>query len=73
MLLCPRKGITLDENVISLALQQFQNRTVSPNNIDEFLHNGVTFRSIDQFNMICDCSDYYKYKYCKHIIALKNK
>ena len=39
--------------------------------IDDLHEGSCYFRTINPLLDVCDCADYYKYKYCKHTLAIK--
>jgi hypothetical protein len=69
LLYYPRKGI--DKIVLNRALEQLLLRKNIPQNLDEFYQGWCYFRVINVSMNQCDCADFYKYGYCKHLLALK--
>jgi len=68
-----RKGICSSEDEIAVALEQMQNRPLLPKSIDELFVGWCNFRTLNKLDLSCDCCEYFKYKYCKHLIALNIK
>ena len=65
----PRKGIPKEE--LEEALKSLIKRGAIPNFFKE-LHEGLYyFRIINPIQNQCDCSEFYKYNYCKHSLAIQ--
>ena len=67
-LYCTRKGIEIDE--LEMALERYVSRKPLPINADDLFENWGYFRTINIIEKTCDCVDFFKYSYCKHVIAL---
>lgn len=66
----PRKGINIEglEEMLEIRIK----RKGLPKNIDELFKAWGHFRTLNVDDEICDCCYYFKYGYCKHVLALKH-
>lgn len=69
-LYCTRKGVDTDEDVQEI-LEKHLLRNPLPDNADELFEYWGYFRTINVIHQTCDCAEFSKRNYCKHIIALK--
>lgn len=71
LLYCPRKGI--EKTSINMALRNLLQRKEFPATLDELFKGWINFRTLDKRTKSCNCAEFYKSSYCKHLIALKIK
>ncbi len=64
-----RKGIEIKKT--QLLLQKVLTRKLLPKNINELFEGWGIFRTFNVLQNTCDCSDFCKYNYCKHFLAMK--
>jgi len=66
---CLRKRIP--ETQIEKIKNDYIQKNPLPQNMDELYEGWGCLRIININRQTCDCSNFFKYGYCKHIIALK--
>ena len=65
----PRKGVS--KELLNTALIALLNRKDIPDTLNE-LHKGWSYyRIIDVLQNECNCADFYRYNYCKHLLSLQ--
>lgn len=65
----PRKGIPKDE--LEEALKSLFKRGIIPQSFKELHEGWCYYRTINPIQNQCDCAEFYKYNYCKHILAIQ--
>jgi len=68
-LFCLRKRLAKDQK--DIVLEKFTKRKHLPANAEELHEGWGCLRVINTLHQTCDCGNFQKYGYCKHIIALK--
>ena len=69
LLYYPRKGIESETSADTLKL--LLDRKELPSNMEELFDGWFNFRIINKEEKTCDCANFYKNGYCKHIVGLK--
>ena len=69
LLYYPRKGI--EESDLNSTLLLLLERKELPSCMNELFDGWFNFRIIDKQKKTCDCAQFFKSNYCKHIVALK--
>ena len=67
-----RKGMMkLEKGILLVALEKHMNCIEVPKSIAQHHESKMYFRTVNFDTKTCDCTNFYKYSYCKHILMLK--